>query len=366
MTEILPAELYTGVFYNVLLLASVVLLMGASSVPMQDAQNLKNKQALGFSVLAFCILFIGFRPVSGRYFGDMRVYATTFERYADGESVILEKDVYFQYFMKWATGVMTMETFFFLCACLYIVPLYLFSRRLFKEYWAYGFMALVLSFSFWSFGVNGIRNGISTSMLLLGFSYPNLRHYLVAFMLAVGAHRSALIILTGWVVSARIKNPKLALAGWFAAIPVSLVLGSFWEAFFLKFGFGEEERLQGYLGEGEDDFQEVSTGFRWDFILYSGMGVYAGWFFIIKKKFEDVLYTRLYVLYLIMNGFWILIIRAAFSNRFAYLSWFLLGAVIFYPMLKVQFFKNQHKVVTTLLFVYFMITYALNFVIPRL
>ena len=367
MFNLIPVESYTGVFYNVLLLLCFIVLAG-SATPIDNEGNLKSKKLLGMIVLVFCIAFIGLRPISGKYFGDMRVYATTFENYALGDAVILEKDIYFHYFMKWSSSVMTVEMFFLICALLYIVPLYIFSRRVFKAFWFYAFFALVLSFSFWSFGVNGIRNGIATSMFLMAISFRQIQYITIGMLLAIAAHRSALIIIAAWLVTYKIKNPKLALAGWFMAIPLSLALGGFWEAFFLNFGFGEEERLQGYLGDTEDSFQqsEAGSGFRWDFILYSALGVFVGWYFIIKKKFEDNLYTRIYIFYLITNAFWILVIRAAFSNRFAYLSWFILGALIIYPYLKMQFFNKQHAIVARLLFGYFMVTYVLNYILPRI
>ena len=40
------------------------------------------------------------------------------------------------------------------------------------------------------------------------------------------------------------------------------------------------------------------------------------------------------IIYLTANAFWILVIRSSFSNRFAYLSWFLMAIIIFYPFFK--------------------------------
>lgn len=366
MIEFIPLEYYTGIFYNVLLLSTFIVLMGAGA-PIDSDGNLKGKQFFGTILFLFCLLYIGLRPVSGKYFGDMRVYATTFENYAWGDEVILDRDIYFNHFMKWSSSVMSIELFFLVCAALYIIPLYVFSKRIFKEYWFYGFFALVVSFSFWSFGVNGIRNGIATSMFLMAISFNRWYFFALAALLALAAHKSTFIILVIWLAASRVKNPKLALAFWFAAIPLSLALGSFWEGFFLGFGFDEDQRLQEYLNTAEGGVQEtqVVTGFRWDFIVYSSIGVFTGWYFIIKKKFEDAMYLRMYVFYLIANGFWILVIRAAFSNRFAYLSWFILGAIMIYPFLKMQFFKKQHLIAARVLFGYFLITYVLNYILPR-
>ena len=126
-------------------------------------------------------------------------------------------------------------------------------------------------------------------------------------------------------------------------IPISLAAGGFWENFFGSLGF-QDDRLS-YLTEGnvnDDDFS--STGFRWDFLLYSATAVYAGWYFIIKKGFEDKIYFWLFNTYVFANAFWILVIRANFSNRFAYLSWFMMALVIIYPLLKKEMIKPKLNV----------------------
>ena len=60
---------------------------------------------------------------------------------------------------------------------------------------------------------------------------------------------------------------------------------------------------------------------------------------------------------MIANAFWILIIRANFSNRFAYLSWFLMAPVIAYPMLRYKLFPNQYRIVGLVLAFYYLFTY---------
>lgn len=60
----------------------------------------------------------------------------------------------------------------------------------------------------------------------------------------------------------------------------------------------------------------------------------VGWYYIYRKKFNDRFYTLIYNSYLLTNIFWILVIRANFSDRFAYLSWFLIPFLLVYPLLK--------------------------------
>lgn len=120
--------------------------------------------------------------------------------------------------------------------------------------------------------------------------------------------------------------------------------------------------MGGYLvGEAAEGAKFSSTGFRYDFLAYSAAAVYTGWYFIFKKKYNDKIYINLYNTYLICNAFWILVIRANFSNRFAYLSWFMMGLVIIYPFLKKEFFINHHLLVGKVLTVYFLFTYLMEY-----
>lgn len=46
-------------------------------------------------------------------------------------------------------------------------------------------------------------------------------------------------------------------------------------------------------------------------------------------------------MYLLSNTFWILVIRANFSDRFAYLSWFIYSIVLLYPLVTHSIVKRQ-------------------------
>jgi hypothetical protein len=81
--------------------------------------------------------------------------------------------------------------------------------------------------------------------------------------------------------------------------------------------------------------------------------------YIFKKKYNDLIYSQLFNMYLIANAFWILIIRANFSNRFAYLSWFMLPLIVMYPILKNEIFIKQHQLIGKIIFGYFLFTFVL-------
>lgn len=365
MLDFIPVEYYTPVYYNILLFLVLLFVTNNSGKSISDASNLNSKNNLGLLLLFFVVLFMGLRPISFA-FGDMGIYNIGYVEYMTGKPFNAEKDIVFNAFMKLMSGFASPEMFFFVCAVLYVVPLYSLSKRLFQEYWHYAFIMLVASFSFWAYGTNGIRNGLAATMFISALSFKNERKRIIGIVFSAFIHLSMIIPLAAYFTAKYIKNPKFLLFGWFFAILLSLVMGSFWENFFFSLGLVEEDRVAGYLAMSVEDateMVELKVGFRWDFLLYSAFGVYAGWYFLIKRGLEDNFYKILFGTYIIANAFWVLVIRANFSNRFAYLSWFLMGLVIIYPLLKYDFFKDQNKVAGRIILLYFAFTYLLTVVL---
>lgn len=367
MNTLVPLEYYSAVYFNILLLIVLFVFIKSGNSELFDKQNLSIKKVVGIVFLWFVILYMGTRPISFT-FADMAVYALEFKDYANGAPLNTDKEIVFGFFMKFCSGIMSAEVFFLLCAFLYVYPLYLASKKIFKDYWFYSLFILVISFSFWAYGTNGIRNGLATSLFIYALSRDKKTVTIAFITLSVLIHTSLIIPTIAYTISLFYKNLKPYLVAWFVAIPLSLALGSFWENFFLNLGFIEQDRVIGYFSDDDaylDNIVEIKVGFRWDFLLYSAIGVFAGYYYIYKKHFEDVFYNRLFAIYLMCNALWILVIRANFSNRFAYLSWFLLGLLIIYPLLKVSIFNKQHVVVGRILFIYFLFTYFLNFVFAK-
>jgi hypothetical protein len=366
MFDWIPLPIYTNVFYHLLLVMTLVVGHHCMSYNIRNQQSITTLGYIGFFIMVFILFYMGLRPVSGRFFGDMGTYNKIYIGYQRGEPYRAGGDVLFHRFMWLSSKVMSAKQFFLLVDIIYILPMYWFSRVYFKKYWFFGLFMFFASFSFWSYGTNGIRNGMATSLFLAGLCFYPKRKLLMYgfFALSFYMHASLVIPIAAFLTTHfLLKKPKLIFIIWLICIPLSLVGGSTWGALFESFGLFEE-RTQGYLTGGEkfmDQFDQ--TGFRWDFLLYSSTAIIAGWYFIIKKKLEDSFYNHLFGVYAIANAFWILVINAAFSNRFAYLSWFLMGAVIIYPLAKYDILKDQYKILGAILILYFMFTYLLNVIL---
>ena len=150
-----------------------------------------------------------------------------------------------------------------------------------------------------------------------------------------------------------IKDVKSAILIWVLSIPISFIGGNSISPLFLNLGF--DDRLDSYLTG------IFKTGFRWDFILYSSVPIFFAYYIIyIRNIVVDRLYMILINTYTLSNAVWIIIINAAFSNRFAYLSWFLYPIVIAYPLLKYQIWDDDGNTIALVLFIYYLFTYLMS------
>lgn len=225
------------------------------------------------------------------------------------------------------------EGFLSLTALIYSLNYTIAAIRLSEKnsYWI--LLCAILSFGFISYNVNTLRSGMAISFLVLGVGmYPSLWKMLVCFFVATGIHTSTIIPAILIVVCYFFNKPKICLIIWLLAIPISFLSGDLFN--FLFAGWFDDERTS-YLTT-ESAFYRA--GFRIDFILYSALAVVLGYFYIYRCNFKDRFYTTIYSSYLLTNVFWILVIRASFSDRFAYLSWFLFPFILIYPLLKKEMF----------------------------
>lgn len=361
MIDFVSAENYTPFFYyvNLVLVFLVVL------------RNLRRPELLptgkiGLIVVWAIILFMGLRPIESGFFGDTGAYLRVFRNLVDGGTTDhFEQDFGFNIFMKWSTKWMSEILFFLVCSFMYVFSQFIVAKKLFDNYWYYGFLILFSSFSFWPYGTNGIRNGLAASIVMLAFSFEKNKILALIFsLIGVSFHKTMLLPVLAFYITYYYNDPKIFLRIWLLSIPLSLVAGGAFEGLFASLGF-EDDRL-GYLVDGNvNDDEFAYTGFRWDFLIYSATAVYAGWYFIIKKGFEDNHYIRLFNVYLLANAFWVLVIRANFSNRFAYLSWFMIGLIIIYPFLKKEFMPNQTRKTLLIVVLYYAFTFLFNVLLAK-
>lgn len=302
-------------------------------------------------------LWMGFRPPSDS-FGDTILYKGAYDK---GEFQFPDKG--FNEFTLLCRNLnLSSEIYFSLIAFLYIFLPYVFFYRRVNSSW-YGLLFIIGSFSFLGYGINGIRNGLSTSLLLFSFVFlcnqtekgkDKMIPLIICCILAISIHKSAILPVFCLLLSIFIiKTLNAAIKIWIFSIPVSLLAGGPISSLFLRLGF--DERLDGYLNS------ELSKGFRWDFVLYSIVPIMLAYYIHKKKIVIDRIYQIMIVTYILSNALWILVISASFSNRFAYLSWFMYPFVIVYPILKFRIWEKQMSKNALILLSYFLFSFVMHF-----
>lgn len=326
------AALYAPVYFHgvmaLTLLTAIVYMRGGATVVPTGYNS-----AMQWIVVFTLVLTIGTRPISGAYFVDMATYAQKFEAIASGRSAVWG-DPGFNLLTETCAELMTTAGYFLVCATLYFIPVGLATKRVHSDWGFAALLAFVGGFSFYSYSVNGLRNGIGTSILLLAFAYRDRKLLMLLLMaLAVSMHKSVAIPAVAFAVAGFYSAPWIYAVVWMMALGATTALKEGLSgrlAPLMQVG-GDDERLSTYVANA--GFGGDKGGFRLDFVLYSIVPIIISYAMAGAAVRRDVFYRRLICAYLLSNAMWLCMMYAAFSNRFAYLSWFMMPWIAIYPFI---------------------------------
>jgi len=351
-------------YFETILIVTIMIMSISKyhSLASKDSQFVISEERTNWPILIFgCILLcilIGFRPLNIQYFGDTWVYASKYNNRLMLERIILdpyEKDTLFNLIMYYCSNYFDVSVFFLLVAVGYIFSAMAGFYRLFKNATGSAMLFFLGAFSFWAYGVNGIRNGLAGSLVIMAFAllltYRTKLNLILGIgicFLAAGIHKTMLLPIVCFVFSRYIKSLKPIVGWWFLSIFLYIGFHGFFETFFSNLGL--DDRLSGYIG-GTESYGSLGhkIGFRPDFLIYSFMPILLGIYVTRHCKNIGTIYPVLLKTYILSNSFWILLMNAAFSNRFAYLSWFMMPLVIAYPVLKLNIWDNKQGRNTSLI-----------------
>lgn len=313
-----------------------------------------------FSLLLFCIFFIGYREWWNEdVFVDSVRYGGFYIEYLAGKIIDSEeaRDIGFEIMTQTCANLgLSIDLYFLICAFLYVFPLYLVSYKLSQNNFIAFFMMLITAMSFYGYGVNGIRNGIATSLLLLAMvNYKRTLYALILSVIAISFHKSVVLPFLSLICVICYTNIRFYLKIWLMAIPLSFVINKLFTDILLSISF-IADRAEGYLTGEADSSMFSSTGFRIDFLLYSSVPILIGYYFILRKSFTNKLYEVLLCSYMLSNSVWILLNQVPFSNRFAYLSWFIMPILIIYPFVSVEWLPYRYSKISLIIFLHFAFT----------
>lgn len=360
----MPANLYAPTYFLIIFALSMFYGLRYYSSPGYVLQTKWNDSFWPLVLTIILTFWLGFRPMSW-VFGDTLSYVTTYENLTNTTYEInWHKEWIWELFQIFCReSGFSARSFLILVEAGYMFFTFWAIKRLLPSHTMLAMLFVYGSLMYFTFGTNGIRNGLACQIVLLAFSYiieKKLVPAIVLFLISFGIHRSTILpivsILTALYL---IKDPKTAIYFWIACIPMSLVAGGFFEGFFAGLGF--DDRMTIYSADNQDMTQFSKTGFRWDFLIFSTAPVALAWIVIVKKQCKDYIFNLLVITYCLSNAFWILIIRAPFSNRFAYLSWFIMPIVIAYPLINMAVWEDQDRKTGQILMGYCSFTLVMQF-----
>lgn len=344
------AYLYRPVYLILVTLLTIITSIKYFQYSSNRISGKENQPIFGSLLIClFFAIFIGLRPVHGVFMDMLGTAQLWWGGYFDegvfSFSLNRENFLYDNMRVFLCTAGVSVEMFFLLMAIIYFFCAYFACRRLFPKDTLLAFLVLLGAFSTFSYGTNGVKAGVAASVFLLAISFQD--KPTISFLIAViswGMHHSMIMVLCSYLLVFFInRNPKWYFGLWIFSFVIAAAHITAFQEFF---GSMADEQGQSYLlGEEGDDIDKLGSGFRIDFILYSSVPVIIGAFAIFKRRINSISYNTILNLYLVTNSIWMLCMYAEFTNRIAYLSWFLYPIVLIYPFLKEKLGSRQYKTV---------------------
>ncbi len=349
MSALLYNQIYIiSLFAITLLLFSQALL----KTKYNESYSLKHPVFLPLLLTILLIFYFTFSPIEAP--SDKENYRIYFLFF--GEDRITFTDIGWPLYVELIRKFTSNEIiFFFITACVYMGGYCIFIKKYIPANYFFCFLiACCASFGFYSYATNTIRSGFALSFLLIAFTLKDRRWLFLLFVfIAATFHKSMLIPAALFFSAFYIKRLRFYLAIWILALLISYVEIPGVSQFIQETFDEMDNRIITYIsGAADSDYR---VGFRWDFVIYSALHILYGLFYITDKGFNDPFYRQIFNTYVGVNAVWLLLIRVPYTDRFAYLGWFLIPFILLYPVIKSDTdpFKNIQIGLITLWIAFF-------------
>lgn len=329
--------------------------------------SLNRKKQDGTLILAiFMVLFIGFRPENG-VFIDMMNYVMYYHVFYEGTTFIFNKDaenLLHDNFLAWVGSQNLGMTFFFVSiATIYFICTYVACKKMFPRDTLAAYLVFLAALSTFSYGTNGIKAGSAGAIFLMGIAYrENLKICIPLILMSLGFHHSMIMPIVAFAITLVYKNSKAYFAAWCFCLLIAIAHITLFQELFADILSDTGDSGVVYLNSTDGNWGG-KTGFRIDFVFYSAMPILVGYWAVYKKKLQlSKLYTCLLNMYMTLNGTWMLCMYANFTNRIAYLSWFLYPIVLIYPFLNENWGISRYKSFSLVLLAHLGFTLFMTFI----
>lgn len=316
-----------------------IIIISYSLYLMSKGNYFARKQGKIGSILFLFVLtiYFGIYPYGGG--GDRTLYVNAFNY---GEYV--SSDILWETYVKVCSIFLPDSIWLLLTAFLYLIGFYLYAKKTHPHFAIIMLLGFLGFMFFKSYAINTMRSGVATSLFyysLISFYNDKKKIFLLLTFLVINTHLTLALPALSLIISMKYPRTRTFFYFWILSIPLSAVAGNYFQALFEPIlSDYSNGKAHGYLME--EDNTEYKSGFRIDFILYSLLPVLLSYYYIFIRKLKDTFYIHIFNAYLVANSFWILVIRADFSDRMAYLSWLLIPILILYPALKYKIWSNQN------------------------
>lgn len=354
MLYMLSAEYYKPFFIHIVLF---MVLWTTSGIKLFPA---KRRNDVMLIVVFFLIVFIGLRPLS-EVFTDMRVYTRSFNL----NSFKGRHGEYTWEFLMYLFHQLHLDvtSWFLFIAFGYVGLIWKACARIFRKRAWLGMIYFLSSFTFLNYGTNVLRNGLALSLILFGISilirpkykskWVNYTYVIVIYLIAFGIHKSSILPALSSLIAFNLKNVRISFSVWIVCLLISYFVSDYTELLFTELDF--DDRLESYLSNAPNADKFSHVGFRFDFLAFSVVPLILA-YFIKKKVVLHLTYVHLLNTYLLSNSFWLLCIKANFSDRFAQLSWFMYPLLLLFPLIYYKV-KNPKKYYNRALILFFLFSY---------
>ncbi len=291
--------------------------------------------------LIILIFFIGLRPNSYMFVDHMNYYIDYQRLYGVPAYYSLDKEnfLFDNILPFFSSNKIPVELFFLLIAAIYFSGIAWASKKLFPNDTFLAFVMYLGAFSTFSYGTNGIKAGAAASIFLVALTYrDNLKVCIPLLWVSLGFHHSMLAPIVAFVIAYFVRKPKWYLYGWLFCLLLAAAHITYFLSLFSGF---TDEHGAGYLVAGGKE-AEVS-GFRPDFILYSAIPIFIGYYLITKRYIQSEYYNFLWCTYTLTNCVFLLCTYGSFINRIAYLSWLMYPFILLYPFVNAYWSNRQSR-----------------------
>lgn len=328
LPEVIGAMRLTNTVYGIFLI--IVIVGYCMSVQAKRYDKITSNESrrevflLAFVVIVLIVFGIG---------GDKYAYAIRFSdlRY-EGFSGWYESKEHMWYLFNNILSALNLNAigYFAVIAVIYVGGNACYCIRQ-TRYALYLFIAVISFMGFYSYGINTLRAGLALSILLFAMIRidKSIIQFVALAVISSMVHTSVIIPALCFVLATYYRKMGVYLAIWVICLLASFITDGAIKEYVIEYFSEEDARVVRYIGENTHEYYQV--GFRWDFILYSLLPIIVGYFSIKKAKVKDNSYIRIYNTYVLANAFWLIVIAVPFTDRLAYLSWFLYPYVLLLP-----------------------------------